>query len=186
MNRVAGRAGIVVILILFLIGGFGFFCVEYVMNSEEWILKTGSPHIYSSSGQSLSSMVMIDTDGTILLDTRDGTKYSNDASVRKASVHWVGDRGGNIYVRTLSQLTDTLAQIRLDDYNAISYYKIFVDGIEVARISELSDVENTVGNSYLFEGLDMANSHAVSIVACDHEGLESAQNISVISHDSLI
>ena len=73
-----------------------------------------------------------------------------------------------------------------DDYNAISYYKIFVDGIEVARISELSDVENTVGNSYLFEGLDMANSHAVSIVACDHEGLESAQNISVISHDSLI
>ena len=135
MNRVAGRAGIVVILILFLIGGFGFFTVEFAINSSEWIAQEGSPHIYAPSGKTLTSMVMTDRNSTILLDTRDGTQYSNNADIRKATVHWVGDRGGNIYVRTLSQLTDTLAQIRLDEYDAVSGIYTYGDYTSVAKLS---------------------------------------------------
>ena len=135
MNRVAGRAGIVVILILFLIGVFGFFTVEFAINSSEWIAQEGSPHIYAPSGKTLTSMVMTDRNSTILLDTRDGTQYSNNADIRKATVHWVGDRGGNIYVRTLSQLTDTLAQIRLDEYDAVSGIYTYGDYTSVAKLS---------------------------------------------------
>ncbi len=135
MNRVAGRAGIIVILILFLVGGFGFFFVEYIMNSANWIANKGSPHIYAPSGKTLTSMVMLDQNGKLLLDTRDGIQYSNDEKIRKSTVHWVGDRGGNIYVRTMSQLTDTLAQIRLDDYNAVSGIYTYGDYTSVAKLS---------------------------------------------------
>ncbi len=135
MNRVAGRAGIIVILILFLFGGFGFFCVEYITSSDDWIAHNGSPHIYAPSGKTLTSMVMIDQNDTILLDTREGIQYSTDASIRQSTVHWVGDRGGNIYVRTLSQLTDTLAQIRLDDYNAVSGIYTYGEYTSVSKLS---------------------------------------------------
>ncbi len=135
MNRVARRAGIVIVLILFLFGGFGFFCFEYAMNSKDWIGHAGSPHVYMPSGKALTSMVMIDRNNTILLDTRNGVEYSGNSDIRKSTVHWVGDRGGNINVRTLSQLMASLADIRLDDYNAVSGIYSYGDYTSVSKLS---------------------------------------------------
>lgn len=135
MNRVARRAGIVVVLILFLFGGFGFFCVEYVMNSHDWIGCAGSPHVYTAGGKAITSSVIIDSNNTILLDTRNGTEYSGNLDVRKSTIHWVGDRGGNINVRTLSQLMASLAEIRLDDYNAVSGIYSYGDYTSVSKLS---------------------------------------------------
>ena len=49
MNKVAGRAGITMIIALVLLIGFGFFLAEYFMQAGEWAVFKGSPHVYNGS-----------------------------------------------------------------------------------------------------------------------------------------
>lgn len=100
MNRIAGRAGIAWVLILVLLAGFGFFLFEFTMESEDWVMFSGSPHIYN--GSNIGCGVITDRDGILLLDTRDGRTYGSDPVLRASTVHWVGDRYGSIYAPALS------------------------------------------------------------------------------------
>ena len=70
MNRIAGRSGVVLLLTLLLVAGFAFFFCEYVMESGDWVITPGSPHIYESGN--LDCGVVTDRNGTLLLDMRDG------------------------------------------------------------------------------------------------------------------
>ena len=63
MNRIAGRAAITVLLALLLIGGFAFFVAEYVTQANEWVLFTGSPHIYN--GINIGTGTVLDRDGVL-------------------------------------------------------------------------------------------------------------------------
>ena len=95
MNRIASRAFIVFILVIGLVSGMIFFGVEYAYHAESWVLKPGSPHVYD--GDRLGVGVITDRTGKILLDlTDEGRQYSNLVSLRRSSLHWVGDREGNI------------------------------------------------------------------------------------------
>ena len=94
MNRVASRAGIAILLALLLIAGIGFFVAEYVMNAADWVMFSGSPHVYSGGNIGCGSVV--DRDGTLLLDMSGDRTYAESAAVRKATIHWLGDRYGNI------------------------------------------------------------------------------------------
>ncbi len=139
MNRVARRGGIVLIIAFLLLAGFGIFVVEYMIQSPNWVQQTGSPHIYHSTDNStakgLNGMVILDQYDTILMDTRTTTKYSDSEDVRKSTVHWVGDRGGNIDVRTLTRFADELARIRLEEYNVLSGMYTYGDYTSVARLT---------------------------------------------------
>lgn len=139
MNRVARRGGIVLIIACLLLVGFGIFIVEYFINSSTWVQQTGSPHLYqntdSSTVKGLNGMVILDQNDTILLDTRTIAKYSDSEDVRQSTVHWVGDRGGNIDVRTLSQFADELTKIRLEEYNILSGVYTYGDYTSVARLT---------------------------------------------------
>lgn len=135
MNRISGRSWIVMIIALLLIGGLTFFIVEFCLESGQWVVHSGSPHVYSSDGKTVDAMVVIDRQDTILLDTREGTVYSNDGAIRTATVHWVGDRGGNINVRTLSRFTDQIAQLRLDEYNVLTGVYTYGDYTSVAELT---------------------------------------------------
>ena len=46
MNRIAGRAGIALLLVLVLVGGLVFFVGEYLFEAGEWINAAGSPHVF--------------------------------------------------------------------------------------------------------------------------------------------
>ena len=46
MNRVMKRSWIMVLFILILLGGTSFFLYEYYTKASEWVLFTGSPHVY--------------------------------------------------------------------------------------------------------------------------------------------
>lgn len=94
MNRVTRRVWIMLVFIAILVGGMGFFLFEYATKSEQWVIFTGSPHVYAD--ERTAEGVFMDRDGQILLDTRDGRSYADDAMVRQATLHWVGDRKGNI------------------------------------------------------------------------------------------
>ena len=95
MNRIAGRAGITLVIALLLLGGFGFFVAEFVMNAGDWVVFPGSPHIYN--GGNIGCGIVTDTNGVLLLDTdSDSRSYSSSEMLRKATVHWIGDRNGSI------------------------------------------------------------------------------------------
>ena len=106
MNRVASRSLIVWILILALLAGTVFFVVEYVNSAGEWFMFPGSPHVYS--GNRVGTGTVTDAEGLLLMEMEGDKKYSPDESIRRATLHWVGDRLGNISVPILSHYADHL------------------------------------------------------------------------------
>ena len=94
MNRIGGRAGICLLLCLLLVGGFGFFVGEYVHKAGSWVLFPGSPHVYS--GGNIGCGTVVDRNGALLLDFSGGRTYAPNELLRRATVHWVGDRNGSI------------------------------------------------------------------------------------------
>ena len=96
MNRIARRASVLLVLILLLLGGTVFFMGEYIADSDDWILFSGSPHVYE--GNKISLGVITDNSGGLLADLRDGRTYYGSEQLRKSVLHWVGDRKGNVNV----------------------------------------------------------------------------------------
>ena len=94
MNRVAGRAGITLLLVLLLLVGFVLFLFEYVIKAEDWVVFDGSPHVYS--GGNIGCGTVVDRDNILLLDMNGQRKYSSLEELRLSTVHWLGDRKGSI------------------------------------------------------------------------------------------
>lgn len=94
MNRIAGRAGITLFFTLLLVIGLVFFLAEYVGEADDWVMFSGSPHVYS--GGKVGSGVLTDRDGVQLMDLSGDRTYSEDADIRRAMLHWTGDRDGYI------------------------------------------------------------------------------------------
>ncbi len=107
MNRIAGRAWVTVLFVLVLLGGFTFFICEYAANAGEWVVFSGSPHLYN--GTNIDCGVVTDAEGYLLLDMRNGREYSNEASIRRATVHWVGDRHGSVDAPALPYYSEQIS-----------------------------------------------------------------------------
>lgn len=106
MNRIATRAGIVIILALALVVGFSFFVAEYVINGQDWIISEGSSHLDARGG--VKTGIVVDTHGEFLLNLGGGRTYSEVESFRKTVLHWLGDRDGYIYAPLLSQFDEEM------------------------------------------------------------------------------
>jgi len=94
MNRVTRRASALLFLVIALMGGLTFFVYEYFTKADQWIVSAGSPHIYNSSN--IGCGQVFDRDGTLLLDITESRTYAKDETVRRATLHWLGDRSGSI------------------------------------------------------------------------------------------
>jgi peptidoglycan glycosyltransferase len=94
MNRIASRSWIVILLAALLVGGMLFFVGEFLFDAENWVRFSGSPHLYN--GNHLDSGIITDRDGEVLLDYSGKRTYAADSALRKATLHWTGDRSGNV------------------------------------------------------------------------------------------
>lgn len=119
MNRIALRTNIALIVALLLLAGLVFFIVEYTMESEKWVMTEGSPHVYNGK-VNINTGVAVDRDNTILLDMRDGRKYSNVAAIRASTIHWVGDRSGNVIAPALGEYASDI--VGYDGFNGLYSY----------------------------------------------------------------
>ena len=100
MNRISRRATAVFLLVAVLLGGLGFFVYEYVNYADTWVVSPGSPHVYNSTNIGMGSVV--DRDGVTLLDITESRSYASEENVRKATLHWLGDRNGRISAPAVS------------------------------------------------------------------------------------
>lgn len=94
MNRVSRRASALLILILLLCGGLGFFVFEYFTKAEGWVVSAGSPHVFNSTNIGCGQVT--DRSGELLLDITAKRAYADDLSVRMSTLHLLGDRQGRI------------------------------------------------------------------------------------------
>ncbi len=111
MNRVARRAGAVLLLVLALTVGLGFFVGEFVLKAEDWALFPGSPHVYYAGN--IGSGVVVDRESVLLLNMNEGRVYAKDLDIRKSTLHWVGDRYGSISAPALPSHSQQIADFDL-------------------------------------------------------------------------
>lgn len=95
MRKLERRAIICLLLAGFLLLGMVLFCFRFVTDGSEWASFPANKHIFSEG--ELDSGAIYDRDGTLLLqNTENGQIYSEDSTIRKATLHVVGDAAGNI------------------------------------------------------------------------------------------
>lgn len=140
MNRVASRAAIAVLLALLLVAGMGFFVAEYVTNAKDWVMFSGSPHVYS--GGNIGCGTVIDRDDYVLLEMDNGRAYSSSESLRKAMVHWLGDRNGSISAPALPTYAAALA-----GYDLLNGVYAYGDASGVARMTLSAQVQTVALNA---------------------------------------
>lgn len=109
MNRVSRRAWALVALMVLLVGGMGFFLVEYVQNASTWVSYPGSPHLQGGSRLGL----VTDRNEVPLMTLGGGTTYAESTRVRKATLHWLGDREGKIYAPLVAGYMDEMSSYNM-------------------------------------------------------------------------
>ena len=128
MNRVASRSAIAILLALLLVAGMGFFVAEYIMKAKDWVMFAGSPHVYNAGN--IGCGVVIDRDEYLLLDMENGRNYATSESLRKATVHWLGDRNGSVSAPALPTYAAALA-----GYDMVNGVYAYGDNRGVARLT---------------------------------------------------
>ena len=107
MNRVTKRTWLMGLFILLLVGGLLIFLFDYLLHAEDWITFTGSPHLYSNVNIGCGEIA--DRSGKKLLDLTEKRTYSDDVTTRKSTLHWLGDRDGNIHAAAVSNYAGAMA-----------------------------------------------------------------------------
>lgn len=148
MNRIAGRAGITILLCILLLAGFVFFLCEFVAESGQWVVFSGSPHVYN--GSNLDCGVVTDSNGTLLLDMRGERIYAEDELLRKSVIHLLGDRYGSISAPMLPSYAHEI--VGYDLLNGVYNYggnsgvvELTLDArVQTAALEALGDYKGTV------------------------------------------
>lgn len=111
MNRVTKRTWLMSLFILVLLGGMVFFLFEYFTQADQWVVFTGSPHIYNNTN--IGCGTITDRSGEVLLDLTESRTYSADATTRKSTLHWLGDRKGYVNAAAVSHYAAEMAGFNL-------------------------------------------------------------------------
>lgn len=149
MNRIAGRAGITILIAIFLLAGFSFFLCEYFWEAEDWVIHTGSPHVYN--GDNIGCGLVTDRDGILLLDMGKERTYAENKTLRKSVIHWVGDRHGSINAPALPHYASELAGFQILD-GVYSYGQTggivqlsLSAKVQTAALKAMGDYKGTIG-----------------------------------------
>lgn len=149
MNRISRRASAVLLLVLVLVGGLGFFLFEYATQADSWIVSAGSPHVCNSGNIGCGQIV--DRSGEKLLDMTAVRTYSEDATLRKATLHWLGDRSGQISAPAVAHYAKEMTGYDLVDglysYKGVSGQAELTISAQVQKtaLEALGDRKGTIG-----------------------------------------
>ena len=96
MKRIQRRSGAALLLAFLLLLGTAVLLWQMVTRGGQWASYSANISIYSDSGI-LSCGTLTDRNGIVLAESEDGEyRYAEDATVRMASLHTVGDYEGHI------------------------------------------------------------------------------------------
>ena len=114
MKRVKRRAWSALILAAALILGLGVYTYRFAVYGRDWANFRANQSVWETG--TLAMGTVTDRNGAVLADIADGKRvYSDDAETRIATLHAVGDAGGNIGTGALRVFAD-----RLSGYNPVT------------------------------------------------------------------
>ena len=93
MKQVKLRSMLLAALVAVLAAGVVLFCVRYVVRGGQWAAFPANDHAYQEGRLALGQV--LDRNGLVLYDGASGT-WAEDGSIRRATLHAVGDRDDNI------------------------------------------------------------------------------------------
>lgn len=99
MKSIAKRTFFCLILACFLLFGVLTFVIRYFLYADRWVSFTGSPHVYTNGR--LDTGEILDRSGTVLYSSEKKQAYAESQTVRRATLHLLGDKAGNIPARVL-------------------------------------------------------------------------------------
>lgn len=110
MKKIEKRTFVCLALTLALVLGLGLFVVKFFLFGGSWASFAANRHLYNSNG-SLAVGRVLDRDGDVLswVDENGNRKYYANATVRKATLHAVGDLSGSIGTSALVAFADKLS-----------------------------------------------------------------------------
>lgn len=101
MRKQEKRAVICLLLVAALLAGIGIFGYRFVRSGDKWATFYGNTQIYTDGA--INRGTVTDRNGVELLRcTPDGFEYTDDYELRLATVHAVGDPGGNVSTGAIS------------------------------------------------------------------------------------
>jgi len=114
MKKIEQRTVVCMALVLVLALGLSIFLFQYVFSGSKWVSAAFNRHLYNTKGQ-LSVGRIFDRDGDLLswVDDDGQRQYYDSATVRKATLHAVGDSAGNIGTSALVSFADKLSGYNL-------------------------------------------------------------------------
>ena len=97
MKQMARRTVLLLIFAVLFVVGIFIFSVVYVGNAASWAAYPANRHIFNNNADLSGAGGIYDRKGSVLAQTVNGQRvYSEDAAVRKATLHAVGDLDGYI------------------------------------------------------------------------------------------
>ncbi len=171
MKKIEKRAVLCRILALFLALGLVIFLGKFVLHGGSWASSAFNRHLYNNAGQ-LAVGTVLDRDGDVLSAVENGRRnYYKDATVRKATLHAVGDPQGSIGTGALNAFAD-----RLTGYNLIN------GAFGADRGKELY---LTIDARYNYEAYKALNGHAGTVAVYNYKTGEILCMVSAPSYDPL-
>ncbi len=115
MKMITKRGIFLWILSIAFVAGLIFMTVSLVSNGDTWVMKRFNHHVYED-GELIGAGSIMDRDGDVLAQTKDGKRvYADDATTRKSTLHIVGDPKNFI-----SNGVQSVYDARLTGYNIMS------------------------------------------------------------------
>ena len=171
MKKIERRMLICRVLALLLAVGMGVFLVKYALHGGSWASSAFNRHLYNNDGQ-LASGTVLDRDGDVLSTVENGKRvYYDNATVRKATLHAVGDLQGNIGTGALNAFADKLTGYSL------------LNGAFGAERG--SDLYLTIDARYNYEAYEALNGHAGTVAVYNYKTGEILCMVSAPSYDPL-
>ena len=114
MRKIEKRSVFCLILAALLGIGLAFFCFRFVADGDDWASYPDNRHLYNNQGV-LKGGTIIDSRGVVLSTlSEDGERvYNEDGTIRRATLHAVGDPAGNIGAGALTAFADKLSGYNL-------------------------------------------------------------------------
>ena len=112
MKKMEKRSMICLALVIAVVLGLTFFTVRFVSNGADWAAFYANDQIYKNGRLIVGEVV--DRNGVLLMkNTENGTEYNNNETIRRATMHVVGDKNKNVATGANTAFRDILSGYNL-------------------------------------------------------------------------
>lgn len=171
MRKIERRAVVCAALAALLAVGIGIFLFRYFIDGGDWASSAFNRHLYNNSGV-LAAGTVLDRDGDVLSAVENGERsYYDHETVRKATLHAVGDLQGNIGTGALNAFADSLTG-----------YSLLNGAFGADKGAELY---LTIDARYHYEAYQALNGHAGTVAVYNYRTGEILCMVSSPSYDPL-